>query len=86
MLDGPSYSFHACLSRFLSHGSKRRVLGEFRDGFRRVLVERVAALLMNLPSLCFCLVAVTIIESRFLYGISFREKLAFFWRLVNTLQ
>jgi hypothetical protein len=57
----PSYCFLARLTRFPPHSSQLRIGRELWNWLRKVLVERVAALLLNLAGLWRRLVAMSII-------------------------
>src|SRR5271154_6167548 len=70
-LSSSSHSFHARLTRFRSHGSELRVGRELRNWLRQILVERVAALLLNLAAFWRILVAMTIVQSWFLHKTPF---------------
>ena len=63
MLGGLSNVFHAHLTGFLSHGIELRVGRKLRNRLWKVLVQRIAAFLLNLTSFWRRLVAMTIVES-----------------------
>src|SRR5262245_42152930 len=58
---------HTDLPRFSPHGTELGVRPEFGDRFRKVLVERVAPLLLNLARLWRPLVAVATVQSGFFH-------------------
>ena len=57
----PSYCFLARLTRFPPHSSQLRIGRELWNWLRKVLVERVAALLLNLAAFRRSLVTMTIV-------------------------
>jgi len=73
-LSGPSYGFFAHFASFLPHSTELCERRELRYWPRKVFVERVAALLLNLASLRWSLITMTLIESRFFHGFTSQEQ------------